>query len=228
MTEGQPVGREMLVEELVERSRRVGRRTAVMAAAAAVQAPRDAADRYGDIIREQSCETVTRRFPTWPTRFSKGPFGSPGDSLEQKRGVPRDPKGEPARFVVLGMGKLGGCELNYSSDIDLIFLYDGEGKTDGPRPMSNREFFERLARDVVRLLTETPNWASPIASICGCGPKGSAGRWSSASKARCTITTCSGRTWERQAFVKARPVAGDLDLGKISSSSSSLGFIAAI
>ena len=52
------------------------------------------------------------------------------------------------------MGKLGGVELNYSSDIDLIFLYDADGTTDGPRPIANSEFFDRLARDVVRLLTE--------------------------------------------------------------------------
>ena len=53
------------------------------------------------------------------------------------------------------MGKLGGRELNYSSDIDLIFLYDADGKTDGQRPMSNSEFFDHLARELVRLLTET-------------------------------------------------------------------------
>ena len=74
--------------------------------------------------------------------------------LAQQRGTPRGPDGRPARFVVLAMGKLGGGELNYSSDIDLIFLYDVDGKTDGPRPMSNGEFFDRLARELVRLLTE--------------------------------------------------------------------------
>ena len=52
------------------------------------------------------------------------------------------------------MGKLGGLELNYSSDIDLIFLCENDGQTDGPRPISNLEFFDLVAREVVRLLTE--------------------------------------------------------------------------
>ena len=72
-----------------------------------------------------------------------------------QRGTPRGPDGRQARFVVLGMGKLGGRELNYSSDIDLIFLYDGDGKTDGKRPITNGEFFDALARELIRLLTET-------------------------------------------------------------------------
>src|SRR5690606_22894394 len=74
--------------------------------------------------------------------------------LEEKRGQPRRADGSRARFVALALGKLGGAELNYSSDIDLILLHDGEGMTDGPRPIGADEFFDRLARDVVRLLAE--------------------------------------------------------------------------
>ena len=58
------------------------------------------------------------------------------------------PKGSPcpdSGFVILGMGKHGSQELNYSSDIDLVFLSDGDGKTDGPRPVTNQEYFDRLA-----------------------------------------------------------------------------------
>ena len=55
---------------------------------------------------------------------------------------------------MLALGKLGGEELNYSSDIDLIFLYDVEGQTAGPKPVSNAEFFARMGGDVVRLLSD--------------------------------------------------------------------------
>ena len=55
---------------------------------------------------------------------------------------------------MLGLGKLGGLELNYSSDIDLIFLGENDGQTDGPRPVSNLEFFDLVAREIIRLLTE--------------------------------------------------------------------------
>ena len=64
------------------------------------------------------------------------------------------PRGLPARFVVLGLGKLGGEELNFSSDIDLIFLYDDEGQTTGPKVVSNAEFFARMGSEIVRLLAE--------------------------------------------------------------------------
>ncbi len=55
---------------------------------------------------------------------------------------------------MLGLGKLGGVELNYSSDIDLIFLYEQDGQTDARRTVSNQEYFERLSKEVIRLLTE--------------------------------------------------------------------------
>ena len=61
-------------------------------------------------------------------------------------GTPRDGDGGRQRMVVLGMGKLGARELNLSSDIDLIFAYTASGQTDGPRPLSNEQFFVRLAK----------------------------------------------------------------------------------
>src|SRR6185436_16453730 len=74
--------------------------------------------------------------------------------MTAQRGTPRRADKQAARFVVLALGKLGGTELNYSSDIDLVFISDGPGMTDGARSVSNEEFFDRLARNFVRLLTE--------------------------------------------------------------------------
>ena len=123
------------------------------------------------------------------------------------------PDGRPARFVVLGMGKLGGCELNYSSDIDLIFLYDGEGRTDGPRPVSNHEFFDQLAREIVRLLTENTELGIAYRVDLRLRPDGQRGPMVMALPAMLNYYDVRGRTWERQAFIKARPAAGDLALG---------------
>ena len=80
--------------------------------------------------------------------------------LAAKYGSPRAADGHPPRFVVLALGKLGGIELNYSSDIDVMFLYDQDGTTDGPKPLAHREYYERLAREVVRLLTESTELGS--------------------------------------------------------------------
>ena len=123
------------------------------------------------------------------------------------------PDGQPARFVVLGMGKLGGVELNYSSDIDLIFLYDADGKTDGPRRIEQRRVLRPPgARGRAAADRNDRAGRAPTASICGCGPRAS-GPMVISFEQRMRYYDVLGRTWERQAYVKARPVAGDLDLG---------------
>ena len=109
---------------------------------------------YGDVVRGQSLETVTTQISYLADAIIEAAVRSAWRFQQQKRGLPRLPNGERARFAVLALGKLGGEELNYSSDIDLIFLSDGDGKTDGERSVSNVEFFDRLAKQIVKLLTE--------------------------------------------------------------------------
>ena len=67
-------------------------------------------------------------------------------------GIPRTVSGAEAELIVLGMGKLGGRELNFSSDVDLVFLFEGAGETDGPRSVDNQDYFTRLGRELIRLL----------------------------------------------------------------------------
>src|SRR6202042_3448230 len=67
-------------------------------------------------------------------------------------GRPHSSDESSSPFVIVGMGKLGGCELNFSSDIDLIFLFSEAGETSGPRIVDNEEYFNRLGREVIRLL----------------------------------------------------------------------------
>ena len=74
--------------------------------------------------------------------------------LAPRFGVVRDGEGSKVPLVVLGMGKLGGFELNFSSDIDLVFLYPEDGVTEGPRRASAQEYFGRLTRLVIALLDE--------------------------------------------------------------------------
>ena len=72
--------------------------------------------------------------------------------LETVFGKPRAANGEGVPLIVLGMGKLGGRELNFSSDIDLVLLFAQAGETDGPRSIANEEYFNRLGREFIRLL----------------------------------------------------------------------------
>jgi glutamate-ammonia-ligase adenylyltransferase len=67
-------------------------------------------------------------------------------TLAQRHGVPSGREGEDLSLMVLGMGKLGGGELNYSSDIDLVFLFPEHGETRGPRPLEHEEFFVRVGK----------------------------------------------------------------------------------
>ena len=86
---------------------------------------------YGDIVREQSLRTVTTQISFVADAIVEAALRAARRKFQSHRGTPRRPDGQPARFVVLGMGKLGGLELNYSSDIDLIFLCENDGQTDG-------------------------------------------------------------------------------------------------
>ncbi len=85
----------------------------------------------------------------------------------------------PQQLIIVAMGKLGGRELNFSSDIDLVPLYPESGETDGARPISNQEFFTRLAQQLSGCSSSRPRTASCFAWICGCGRSATAGRWSS-------------------------------------------------
>ncbi len=146
--------------------------------------------------------SVRRR---WPSRENH---------LRVRWGTPRQASGKPARFAVIGLGKLGGDELNYSSDIDLLFLYAGDGRTDGPKQLSNGEYHDRLAQEFTKLLAENTELGVAYRVDLRLRPHGQRGPLVNAIDAALHYYDIMGRTWERQAFVKARPVAGDLDLAR--------------
>ena len=79
--------------------------------------------------------------------------GASATSLVARHGEPRLADGSPCGFSVISLGKLGGNELNYSSDIDLMFVYGGNGETDGQQPISNKEFYKKVANEYTALLS---------------------------------------------------------------------------
>lgn len=136
-----------------------------------------------------------------------------GQALQARHGVPHDDDGAAARPIVLGMGKLGGRELNFSSDIDLIFVFTDNGDTDGPRPLSNSEYFARLAQDTGKLLSTRTADGFVFRVDTLLRPFGSVGAPAVSMDAMEMYYQQHGREWERYALVKARPVAGDLEAG---------------
>jgi glutamate-ammonia-ligase adenylyltransferase len=135
-------------------------------------------------------------------------------TLEEKHGIPRSPEGQAQEMVVIGLGKLGGCELNLSSDIDIIFCYPDRGVCDGRGSLANEQFFTRLARKVIRSLSEATADGFCYRVDTRLRPFGDSGPLVSSFAALEQYYQREGRDWERYALIKARPVAGDLACGQ--------------
>jgi glutamate-ammonia-ligase adenylyltransferase len=128
--------------------------------------------------------------------------------LAQRFGLPRGPAGEPQELLVLGMGKLGGGELNFSSDIDLVFLFPEAGETDGRKRVDNEEYFTRFGQMLIRLLDAPTADGFVFRVDMRLRPFGESGPLVASFGAFEDYLQQHGRDWERYAYVKARPVAG--------------------
>ncbi|RDD82154.1 bifunctional [glutamate--ammonia ligase]-adenylyl-L-tyrosine phosphorylase/[glutamate--ammonia-ligase] adenylyltransferase [Dyella tabacisoli] len=135
-------------------------------------------------------------------------------ALAARYGHSRDHDGALQRMVVVGFGKLGGSELNFSSDIDLVLAYPQGGQSDGSRSLDNSEYFVRLGRQLVRLLNEPTSDGICARVDLRLRPFGNAGRLALPFPAMEQYYQSEGRDWERYAWIKARPVAGDRHAGK--------------
>ncbi len=139
------------------------------------------------------------------TRDLQSRYGAPG--------CPSESAG-PALFSVIALGKLGGRELNYSSDIDLMFIYEGNGETSGHHKITNREFFKKVANQLTNLLS-----SYTAAGICyrvdlRLRPEGSLGEVCVSIDAAKEYYSMRARDWELQMLIKARTAAGDEGLGR--------------
>ncbi len=104
------------------------------------------------------------------------------------------------------MGKLGGGELNFSSDVDLVLLFPEHGETDGPRPIANEEFFTRLGQGLIRLLETATHDGFALRVDMRLRPFGDSGPLVASFASLEDYLPLHGRDWERYAYVKARPV----------------------
>jgi glutamate-ammonia-ligase adenylyltransferase len=128
--------------------------------------------------------------------------------LGLRYGVPHSPSGVPQELIILGMGKLGGRELNFSSDIDLVFLFPESGETDGRRSIANEDFFTRLGQLIIRLLDAQTSDGFVYRVDLRLRPFGDSGPLVASIGAFEDYLEQHGRDWERYAYVKARAVTG--------------------
>ncbi len=137
-----------------------------------------------------------------------------GKVLQKHHGKPRDESGAVVVPYVLGMGKLGGGELNFSSDIDLIFGYSANGETDGRQRLATEQYFEKLVRLFTRCLGERTADGFVFRVDWLLRPFGASGPPAMPSGAIEEYYQTHGREWERYAMTKARVVAGDAKAGE--------------
>ncbi|HEX4377461.1 MAG TPA: bifunctional [glutamate--ammonia ligase]-adenylyl-L-tyrosine phosphorylase/[glutamate--ammonia-ligase] adenylyltransferase [Steroidobacteraceae bacterium] len=128
------------------------------------------------------------------------------EALYERYGRPRDGDGALQELIVVAMGKLGGRELNFSSDIDLVLLFPSSGETDGRRAIDNQEFFTRLGQALFRLLEQSTVDGFVFRMDLRLRPFGDSGPLVSSAAALEDYLQIHGRDWERYAWIKARPV----------------------
>ncbi|MBJ6982325.1 bifunctional [glutamate--ammonia ligase]-adenylyl-L-tyrosine phosphorylase/[glutamate--ammonia-ligase] adenylyltransferase [Luteimonas sp. MC1572] len=136
------------------------------------------------------------------------------EQFEQRHGRVRDADGRAVRLVVYALGKLGGGELNFSSDVDLVYAYAAGGESDGARPLAAEDYFARLGQALARLLDEPTGDGFCHRVDLRLRPFGNAGRIALSFAAMELYFQREGRDWERYAWQKARPVAGDIAAGE--------------
>ncbi len=169
-----------------------------------------------DVIRDRPLEEVTRDISRTADVALEVALAVAQRHVGKRYGQPCTAAGRPVSCAVLAFGKHGGEELNYSSDIDLMFVYEEEGATRGKRISSvgNDEYFAKVVGEVVRLLSAHADGGLAYRVDLRLRPEGHRGPLARSLAGTLSYYDSLGRTWERQALIKVRPAAGDLALGQ--------------
>jgi len=187
-----------------------------------------------DILRYGGVREITEELSNLADVLIQGAYEVCDAELKGKYGTPyyRDAQGnlQECKFTVLGMGKLGGRELNFSSDIDLMYLYSSDpGETAGAessedagpsiggeqkKRLINPEYFKRLSTEITSALSDITTEGHVYRVDLRLRPEGKSGNIAYSLRSYEVYYESWGETWERLALLKARPVAGDMALGK--------------
>ncbi len=171
---------------------------------------------YLDLVQNLPVDRVTLQISSLADALIEACYLRALKQISERRGLV--PPG--AGFVVLSLGKLGGNELNYSSDVDINFVHDESLASletlDGKRvtdPLEIERFFTQAAEKIVHLVTAFTDLGQLYRLDARLRPEGSTGRLVWSARASIEYYYSVGRAWERQALIRMRPVAGDFELG---------------
>ena len=166
-----------------------------------------------DLLKAADVETTTLELSNLAEAALQHCYEVGRDEIMQpKFGTPLNEEGTaPCRFAIVGMGKLGGYELNFSSDIDLIFVYSDDAHTDTGN--DNSEYFSRLCEFIIKAMSEITPDGYVFRVDIRLRPESSAGVIIRSMESYESYYEGWGDLWERQALIKARSVAGDMAFG---------------
>ncbi|MCG8652479.1 MAG: glutamate-ammonia-ligase adenylyltransferase [Pirellulales bacterium] len=207
--EGQPVERRFLVDELtaeIATLDRAGQATAAIENFVAREKVRIA---YGEFVRGMSPEKVGRQLAYVADAVIEAALQFTVARLSERRPLPRLSDGSQPQVTIVGLGRLGGEEIEFSSALQLVFLYD---RIEINHPL-HREFYTTLVRDMTALLCPGTARQSVYDIDLRNGPKYDVGVPICSLAEATRIYETSGRIWHRMRFVKARTVAGSKELG---------------
>ena len=169
-----------------------------------------------DLLGDADLETTTLELTNLAEATLQKCYEIGENELTSRFGTPQaeQPNGEKSRctFSVIGMGKFGGFELNFSSDIDVMFIYSQDGETS--QGVENRQYFNKLSEFIINGLSELTPEGYVFRVDARLRPESSAGSIARSIDSYEAYYEGWGEIWERQSLIKARPVAGDLKLGR--------------
>lgn len=168
-----------------------------------------------DIVTYAPLTSITEDLSTLADAALETAISVGSRDLRERYGKPMGEQGA-STFVIIAMGKLGGRELNFSSDVDLLFFYSEDGDTTGGSSgtITNEEYFKKLGERIIRAMSEQTAEGVIFRVDMRLRPFGRLGPLAVSLDSAVHYFTDYGRAWERQALIKARPCAGDRALGQ--------------
>jgi glutamate-ammonia-ligase adenylyltransferase len=160
-----------------------------------------------DVEERASLASVTGAMTALAETTLEAALAEARRETDARHGTPRTAAGAPIEFWIVGMGKLGARELNVSSDIDLVYVYEDEGQTDGPDPVSAHEYFAKLARRLYALIGDVTDEGFVFRVDLALRPNGNSGPPVVSLAMLEEYLQTQGREWERFAWLKSRVVA---------------------
>lgn len=167
-----------------------------------------------DVLGDATLAEVTQELSNLADAILDAAYREVRAGLARRHGEPQLPDGSTAGFSVISLGKLGGSELNYSSDIDLMFVYSGNGETTGPERITNKEFFKKLSNEFTAVLSAYTPEGQCYRVDLRLRPDGTGGEICLSEEGARAYYAQRARDWEKQMLIKARISAGEREPGE--------------